>query len=160
MAAACADGVPEAGAFAPRAGRRPARPADLVAASGVPELDRWQAQVLGRVLARGAVGLHSEGLGDDAIRAAQLVPVPDLDEAVEDSLAGIGPRPASPCCRRGRSPLPPCASERGYPFRCVIHKMLDGSHCDVIIRDGRFTHRSPIARAATFPYHSHSFGVA
>ncbi len=47
--------------------------------------------MLGRVLARGAVRLHSDGLGAEAIRAAQLVPAPDLDEAVDDSLAGLGP---------------------------------------------------------------------
>jgi hypothetical protein len=89
MAAACADGVPDAGAFA-RLLAAARTPADLVAASAGPELDRWQAQVLGRVLARGTVGLHSEGLDDGAIRGAQLVPVPDLDEAVAATLAGLG----------------------------------------------------------------------
>jgi nickel-dependent lactate racemase len=89
MAAACVDGVPAAGAFA-RLLAAARTPADLVAASAGPELDRWQAQVLGRVLARGTVGLHSEGLDDGAIRGAQLVPVPDLDEAVAATLAGLG----------------------------------------------------------------------
>jgi nickel-dependent lactate racemase len=89
LAAACADGVPDGGSFARLlAGAR--TPDDLVAASAGPELDRWQAQVLGRVLARGTVRLHSDGLGAAAIRAAQLVPAPDLDEAVEDALAGLG----------------------------------------------------------------------
>jgi hypothetical protein len=36
------------------------------------------------------VRLHSEGLEADAIRKAQLVPVPDLDEAVDDTLAELG----------------------------------------------------------------------
>jgi nickel-dependent lactate racemase len=89
MAAACADGVPDAGAFA-RLLAAARTPADLAAASAGPELDRWQAQVLGRVLARGTVGLHSEGLDDGAIRRAQLEPVPDLDEGVADALAGLG----------------------------------------------------------------------
>ena len=89
IAAACADGVPDGGAFARLLGAA-RTPAELVAASAGPELDRWQAQVLGRVLARGGVGLHSEGLDDGAIRRAQLVPVPDLDEAVAEALAGLG----------------------------------------------------------------------
>ena len=89
MAAACADGVPDGGAFAHLVAAS-RTPEDLVASTAGPELDRWQAQVLGRVLARGTVHLHSEGLAAQAIRAAQLVPAPDLDEAVGDALAGLG----------------------------------------------------------------------
>jgi nickel-dependent lactate racemase len=89
MAAACADGIPDDGAFA-RLLAESRTPGDLVASTAGPELDRWQAQVLGRVLERGAVRLHSEGLEADAIRKAQLVPVPDLDEAVDDTLAELG----------------------------------------------------------------------
>ncbi len=50
-AAQCRDGIPTPGAFAQviAAARTPG---DLVGASGGPELDRWQAQVLGRVLER------------------------------------------------------------------------------------------------------------
>jgi hypothetical protein len=61
-----------------------------VSASAGPEQDRWQAQVLGRVLGRGEVWLYSGGLDADAIREAQLLPVPNLDEAVDDALAGLG----------------------------------------------------------------------
>ena len=90
MAAACADGVPDDSAFA-RLLEESSTPGDLVASTAGPELDRWQAQVLGRVLARGAVRLHTDGLGVDAIRTAQLVPAPDLDEAVGNTLAALGP---------------------------------------------------------------------
>jgi nickel-dependent lactate racemase len=90
MAAACADGVPEDGAFA-RLLAESRTPADLIASTAGPEQDRWQAQVLGRVLARGAVRMHSDGLGGEAIRTAQLLAAPDLDEAVGDTLAGLGP---------------------------------------------------------------------
>jgi nickel-dependent lactate racemase len=90
MAAACEDGVPPGGAFArllERAGSR----ADLAGASGEPELDRWQAQVLGRVLARAEVYLHAGGLDDRAIAEALLVPAPDLDRAVVVALERLGP---------------------------------------------------------------------
>ncbi len=61
MAAACEDGVPAGGAFA-RLLAGASTPAELAGADGGPELDRWQAQVLGRVLARAEVHLHSAGL--------------------------------------------------------------------------------------------------
>ena len=89
MAAACADGVPDGGAFA-RLLATARTPADLVGASGGPELDRWQAQVLGRVLQRAEVQLYSEGLSHDAIRTAQLVPVHDLAGAVRGALGRLG----------------------------------------------------------------------
>ena len=60
MAAACGDGIPGGGAFAEVVGPGPhARRPDRCA--GGPELDRWQAQVLGRVLQRAQVWLYSEG---------------------------------------------------------------------------------------------------
>jgi nickel-dependent lactate racemase len=89
MAAACADGVPDGGAFS-RLLATARRPSDLTGASEGPELDRWQAQVLGRVLERSEVQLYSEGLGDDVIRSALLVPVRDLGTAVRAALARLG----------------------------------------------------------------------
>jgi len=92
MAAACVDGVPDGGAFAHLlASAR--TPADLAGAAGHNELDRWQAQVLGRVLERTEVQLYSEGLSDDAVRAAQLVPVHDLTDAVRAALTRFGAAP-------------------------------------------------------------------
>jgi len=89
MAAACEDGVPAGGAFA-RLLAGAASPSDLVAV-GRPELDGWQTQVLGRVLARAEVHLHAEGLDERDIAAAHLVPAPDLDRAVAAALARLGP---------------------------------------------------------------------
>ena len=81
MAAACEDGVPEGGAFA-RLLAEADTPGDLIGATAGPELDRWQAQVLGRVVDRADVQLYSEGLSDDTIRDAQLTPVRDLGRAI------------------------------------------------------------------------------
>ena len=91
MAAACEDGVPTGGAFA-RLLADARTPADLADASGRPELDRWQAQVLGRVLARAEVHLHAEGLDGQAFPGALLTLAPDLDGAVAASLGRLGPR--------------------------------------------------------------------
>jgi lactate racemase len=90
MAAACEDGVPADGAFA-RLLADARTPADLAGASGVPELDRWQAQVLGRVLHQATVLLFAEGLDGTAPASSLLAPVPDLDAAVAAALGRLGP---------------------------------------------------------------------
>ena len=90
MAAACEDGVPAGGAFA-RLLAAARGPDDLVGASGAPELDRWQAQVLGRVLARAEVHLHSEGVNERSFPGGVLHHAPDLDDAVAAALARLGP---------------------------------------------------------------------
>ena len=91
MAAACGDGVPDGGGFA-RMLQAARTPHDLVDAAGGAALDRWQAQVLGRVLHKAAVWLRSDGLDDARIRSAQLVPVHDLSRAVAEAAAGAGGR--------------------------------------------------------------------
>jgi len=88
-AAACADGVPGGGAFASLLAAAPDRRA-LAASGGAPAPDRWQVQVLGRVLQKANVWLHAEGLGDDEVRAAHLRPVADVTEAVAEALARAG----------------------------------------------------------------------
>jgi nickel-dependent lactate racemase len=90
MAAACEDGVPAGGAFA-RLLADARTPADLIGASGAPELDRWQAQVLGRVLARAEVHLFADGLARDIVPTALLTVAPDLDGAVASACARLGP---------------------------------------------------------------------
>jgi nickel-dependent lactate racemase len=87
MAAACIDGVPEEGEFGRLlAGAR--EPADLLALpSGQ---DQWQVQVLGRVLQRARVLLHSTGLDDAAVRAAHLHPARDVSVAVARAVRDHG----------------------------------------------------------------------
>jgi nickel-dependent lactate racemase len=88
MVAACSDGIPGDGAFA-KVLASARTPGDLVDADG-PELDRWQAQVLGRVLQRARVWLYSDGLSDQMTAEAQLVPVHDLRTVVGEALAALG----------------------------------------------------------------------
>ena len=90
MAAACEDGVPADGAFA-RLVADARSPADLVGATGMPELDRWQGQVLGRVLDRAEVLLFADGLDRAAWPTALLTVVPDLDAAVASARTRFGP---------------------------------------------------------------------
>ena len=89
MAAACGDGIPAGGGFAGVLAR--ARSAgDLIDAAGGPELDRWQAQVLGRVLQRAQVWLYSEAMTDQMTTDALLVPVHDLSTVVGHALTALG----------------------------------------------------------------------
>ena len=91
MAAACADGIPDSGAFA-RLLAEASSPGELHRPAGPGQVDGWQTQVLGRVLGRADVRLYSEGLSDAAVRSAQLSPVGDVAAAVADALGAAGPR--------------------------------------------------------------------
>jgi nickel-dependent lactate racemase len=75
-AAACVDGVPAGSAFA-----RLLDAPDFLALDSAP--DQWQLQVLGRVLRRARVMLHSDGLAAEEIRAAHLEPVDDVSAAIK-----------------------------------------------------------------------------
>ena len=105
IAAACADGLPAGGAFA-RLLAEAGGPGDLVSDAGASEPDRWQAQVLGRVLRRAAVWLHTDGLSDDDVRAAHLHPVGDVSDAVARAAARTTAR-AGRDARVGVLPLGP-----------------------------------------------------
>jgi len=85
MAAQCRDGTPADGAFA-RLLADAGGPAGLATTDGPSVTDRWQVQVLGRVLLRAEVWMHTEGLSDDEVRAAHLRPVTDLADAVSEAL--------------------------------------------------------------------------
>ncbi len=89
MAAACVDGTPDGSSFARHLGDA-VGPDALDSGDGVAETDRWQAQVLGRVLGHAEVWLHSEGLSDEAVRGAFLRPVGDVTEAVAEALDASG----------------------------------------------------------------------
>ena len=101
-AAACGDGIPAGGPFA-RLLAAADGPAALAGAAGPSETDRWQTQVMGRVLQRAQVWLHTDGLDDAAVAAAHLRPAPDLTRALADALAAHGPR--ARCCVLPEGPL-------------------------------------------------------
>jgi nickel-dependent lactate racemase len=101
LAAPCGDGIPSGSAFERLlrvaaaddhgAGPDGAARAGLLDPSAPSALDRWQAQVLARVLARAEVWLFAEGLTDDEVAAVGLRPVPDVGRAVAEALAAAGP---------------------------------------------------------------------
>ena len=81
MAAACADGVPRGSRFEELLASA-AGPGELVDPGQPAELDRWQVQVLGRILQHAEVQLFSEGIAPDEARAAHLTPITDIADAV------------------------------------------------------------------------------
>jgi lactate racemase len=89
LAAACGDGVPVDGAFARIVGEA-TNAEELIRPRGPGQLDGWQAQVLGRVLAHAEVWIYAEGLTDDEARRALLTPVHDLRAAVATALERRG----------------------------------------------------------------------
>ena len=89
MAAECADGTPDGGAFARLLAEAPDADA-LDGAGGPSETDRWQTQVLGRVLRHADVWLHTRGLTDDEVHAAFLRPVADVTDAVAEAIDATG----------------------------------------------------------------------
>jgi lactate racemase len=107
VAAACGDGFPDGGPFA-RLLAGAAGAAELASPDGTPEADRWQAQVMGRVLGRARVLLHTDGLTAAEVRAAHLEPAGDLDEALAEALAEAGP--GARCCVLPQGPLAVAAS--------------------------------------------------
>jgi nickel-dependent lactate racemase len=84
IAAECVDGVPAEGNFG-RLLAEARSAADLARTDGPSVLDRWQVQVLGRVLSRARVGLFS-GLPREEVETAHLEPVDDAGRAVAEAL--------------------------------------------------------------------------
>lgn len=89
LAAACGDGVPAGSAFA-RILDGATDAEELHRLIGPARPDGWQAQVLGRVLERAAVWVHSDGLDDATIRSGLMTPIGDVSAAVADALDRCG----------------------------------------------------------------------
>ena len=91
-AAECRDGYPDHGSYRSELTTAPS-PAQLLADIAAREEtvpDQWQIQIQAKIASFARVGLHTGGLTDDEVRAAHLTPVPDVSEAVERELAGLG----------------------------------------------------------------------
>jgi nickel-dependent lactate racemase len=89
MAAACADGLPDHGRYAEllAAAGTPERVLQQVAAPGFSAHDQWQVQVQAQIQQRADVYVYSDGLSDEQIRGAMLLPC----RSIEDTLAELRP---------------------------------------------------------------------
>jgi nickel-dependent lactate racemase len=98
MASACDDGVPRPSHFASILDEATCQD-DL--RFGEPGQDRWQVQILGRLLGDATVWLHARGLDDADIGAAQLRAIPDLQAGIDEALDQMG----GPACVLVHGPL-------------------------------------------------------
>jgi nickel-dependent lactate racemase len=87
IAASCWDGIPEHGLYG-RILRESRDPADLLArisAPGFLEQDQWQAHVQALIQRKAEVHVRSDGLTDDQVRSAHLLP----SRRIEDTIAHL-----------------------------------------------------------------------
>jgi lactate racemase len=92
-AAQCRDGFPDHGPFRSMLtdAESPAALLEEILQRDHTVPDQWQAQVLGKVLARARVAVHTEFLTDDEVASVHLQQVPDVADAVLAELARVGP---------------------------------------------------------------------
>ena len=88
-AAECRDGLPDHGPYGRllREGRSPADLLARIAASPVTIPDQWQVQIQARIQSKARVLLRTDGLSDDAVRAAHLQPIQDVAASVAELAA-------------------------------------------------------------------------
>ena len=91
VASECSDGVPDHGNFADlmKAGDSPA---DIIKSvfEKEPILDQWQAQILAGILERVQVDVFA-AIPPEAVEGCKMRPVKDLNDAVQERLAALGP---------------------------------------------------------------------
>ena len=84
MATACEDGVPDHGGYAEllQRGGSPQGVLDMVTSPGFNQPDQWQVQIQAMVQLRTEGFIYSEGLTDDQIRGALLMPCRDISHTL------------------------------------------------------------------------------
>lgn len=94
MLAECRDGLPDHGSYKSILQMRET-PLDLLQMINAPDFqmhDQWQVQKQAIVQLQADVYLHSS-LPEDVVRAAKLIPTPDIQETINQLLTRYGPNP-------------------------------------------------------------------
>ena len=109
LTAACEDGLPDHGQYAAllAQGKTPAGVLEMIGRPGFFAADQWTVQVQAKIQSRAAIHLYSDGLTDEQICRAQLIPSRDIEKTV-----------TAVCHRRGghgahRAPLQICVMPEG-----------------------------------------------
>jgi nickel-dependent lactate racemase len=91
--AECRDGLPDHGNYKSLLQMRstPAALLEMIQEPGFLQHDQWQVQKQALVQLQADVYLHSS-LSDDTVRAAQLIPAPDLQGTINQLLTTYGPQ--------------------------------------------------------------------
>ncbi len=93
VAAECWDGIPEHGLYG-RLLREAGSPQAVLAQifqPGFQKQDQWQAQIQAQIQLKSDVYVHSDGLSEQQIRDALLLPAPSLEETVATLVERYGP---------------------------------------------------------------------
>jgi nickel-dependent lactate racemase len=92
IATRCSDGIPEHGLYGKilRESKSPRELLDRICAPGFLEQDQWQAQIQTLIQLKADVYVRSDGLTDDEIRAALLIPCRRIEDTVVDLLKKYG----------------------------------------------------------------------
>jgi nickel-dependent lactate racemase len=98
IATRCWDGLPEHGLYGKilRESKSPRELLDKICALGFLEQDQWQAQIQALIQLKADVYVRSDGLSNDEIRAALLLPCRKIEDTIGDLVAKYG-RGASIC---------------------------------------------------------------
>jgi len=98
IATSCWDGVPEHGLYGKilRESRGPRELLEKICAPGFLEQDQWQAHIQALIQTKAEIYVRSDGLTDDQVRAALLLPCRRIEDTVSDLLGKYG-RGASIC---------------------------------------------------------------
>ncbi len=92
IAAACEDGLPEHGCYAELLlqGGSPQGVLDMVSQPGFRAQDQWQVQIQAQIQLHAQVLVYSDGLTDEQIRDALLLPCGDIEQSVEKLRVNYG----------------------------------------------------------------------
>lgn len=98
IATSCWDGIPEHGLYGKilRESRDARELLDKITAPGFLEQDQWQAHIQALIQSRAAIYVKSDGLTDDEIRSALLLPCRRIEDTISELLNTYG-RKASIC---------------------------------------------------------------
>jgi nickel-dependent lactate racemase len=98
IATRCWDGIPEHGLYGKilRESRNPRELLDKICVPGFLAQDQWQAQIQTLIQQKAAIYVRSDGLTDDEIRAALLLPCRRIEDTIAELVGQYG-RGASIC---------------------------------------------------------------
>lgn len=89
VASECIEGVPSHGKYGAllRRGTAPDEWLEMIQAPGFSEHDQWQVQIQAQIQKKARVHLFADGLSEDEIRAAQILPTRDIAQTIRELLS-------------------------------------------------------------------------
>ena len=83
----------------------------MICAPGHNRHDQWEVQIQAQIQQRAQVFLKADGLSPDAVRAAHLTPIEDVESTAREQLERIGPGARLCALPEGPQTIPYLAAE-------------------------------------------------